>query len=109
MSYMSQQLLAAVRAMSEIDFSTLPSVKFIGQLRTELLAKGYSVEQAEALAARVDVTLPPDSLTDEEIAELAKYYAQFIEQMKTAFAAAGITDPSAFVLKMAAPLTLKLS
>lgn len=109
MSYMSQQLLAAVRAMSEVDFTTLPSVQFIGKLREALIERGNSPELAEALAAKVDVTLPPQSLTEEEIAELAKLYADFIEKMKASFQAVGVADPTKFVLSMAAPLTLKLS
>lgn len=109
MSYMSQQLIAAVRAMADIDFSTLPSVKFIGELRAQLIAGGATVAHAEALVAKVDVTLPPDSLTDAEITELAQHYAKFIGQMKAAFASAGISNPDEFVLQMSTPLTLKLS
>lgn len=109
MSYMSQQLMAAVRSMAALDFSNLPSVKFIGRLRVELIQKGLSPEFAEKLAARVDVSLPPDALTDEEINELAQLYASFIENMMKAFSSAGIEDAASFVLSMSAPLTLKLN
>ena len=108
MSYMSQQLMAAVRSMASIDFSTLPSVKFIGRLRVELIQKGLTPELAEKMAARVDVTMPPDALTDDEINELAQHYASFIENMMKAFSSVGVEDATSFVLNMSAPLTLKL-
>lgn len=109
MSILAQQLIAAVRDMSQLDFATLPSIQFLGQLRQALLAAGYAPEQAEALAARVEVQLPPGELTPAEVAELAQHYAGFILKMREAFSQVGIQDVDRFMLKMASPMSLKAS
>ncbi len=109
MNSITRELFAAVRDMVEADLSQLPSVKFLGALRAQLIVLGATPEHAEALAAKVDVSMPAGSLDDAEVLELARLYAQFITQMKAAFASVGVANPDQFVLNLATPLTLKLS
>lgn len=109
MSPQSQQLIAAIRDMSRIDFATLPGIQFMGQLRQALIAAGVAPAVAEALAARVEVELPLGQISAAEVTELAQLYACFLLKMREALGQVGIQDADRFLLTMAAPFTLKAS
>jgi hypothetical protein len=109
MSYMSQQLMSAVRQLAETDFQALPAVQFLGKFRQAMIYKGLSVADAESIAAGMTIELAPGMFSDEELTELAQLYASMIVSVQAALTAEGFVDSIGVVLKMSSSFSLKCS
>lgn len=99
-----------LQQMADIDVSSLPSPRFKGFLRQELLQEhAFPQAAAESIAARMVVELGTEPMLDYDLKDMAKSYAHLIEKMRSAFHQQGFTDPVQAVVESAGLLTLKLS
>lgn len=106
---MAARLVAMTKEFAEMDFSDMPGTIFMGLLRQRLIEKGFSVADAEMVAARMEVGLPPGSMTQEQLEEVAVNYATVLEKIRASLAAQGFENPMLALREAASKMSLTLT
>lgn len=109
MNNMAARLVEMTKGFSEMDFSDMPGTIFMGLLRRRLIEKGFSVADAEMVAARMEVGLPPGSMTQEQLEEVATNYAIVLDKIRAALADQGFENPMIALREAASKMSLTLS
>jgi hypothetical protein len=101
---------ATLQQLAERDGNTLPSLRFKGFIRKELMQEHeFPAHAAETIAARIVVELGSEPMLDTDLKEMAKSYAQLIENLRSAYHRQGFADPVQAVVESSGSLKLKLT
>lgn len=102
------QMIEMLKQAKEMDFSSMPTLKFIVSLRDKLVFTGFDKDVAEQIVSSMNVEISPGLISDEDIEVMAVLYCELLNKVHDGLKENDFAQPIPMLLKMAEKFSLTL-